>query len=103
MAFYGPERCQDIQLTLDCSRFPPAADCDRDRVICLDETDASQMAIFFFVFQVTFVISVLLVFVYKNLVTEETVSISIEERGKCRQLLVKRMTAIFKKNINVNA
>jgi hypothetical protein len=41
--------------------------------------------------------------VYKNLVTEETVSISIEERGKCRQLLVKRMTAIFKKNINVNA
>jgi hypothetical protein len=68
------------------------------------ETGAEQMAILLMVgFTVTFVVSVLLVFVYKNLVTEETVSISFEERGKCRQLLVKRMTAIIKENINANA
>jgi hypothetical protein len=69
-----------------------------------DEKDAEQMAMLCMAgFTVTFVVSVLLVFVYKNLVTEETVSINIEERGKCRQLLVERMTAIIKDNINGDA
>jgi competence protein ComGC len=67
------------------------------------EKDAEQMAMLCMVgLTVVFIVSVLLIFVYKNLVTEETVSISFEER-ECRQLLVERMTAIIKENINVNA